>query len=145
MCLHSDSLGSLIKTLYFLFSLLHFFFLFFLPDHPTFLFFWLSYSFCFVPPLCSNLSQQLSFHQSLSVFLWAPPHVTPSLTWLPSICHQVFSSFIVSCFSLFVLPRFIQSRLHVKFNLSYFVPDLHHTHLLFPHISLYTGNSLYWS
>lgn len=117
VCLHSDSLGSLIKTLYFLFSFYSTFFSTCSSNVPLF--------FSFVPPLCSNLSQQLSFHQSPSVFIWASSHVTPSLTLLPSFCHTFLSSFTVSC-SVLLQLWFIQSLMisSCKIYLPYFVLDV---------------------
>lgn len=61
--LHSDSLGSLIKTLYFLFSLL------FSPVHPTFLL-----PFFFIPSLF-NLSPLL--RSSVFIVTFSGPHLMP--------------------------------------------------------------------
>lgn len=142
VCLHSDSLGSLIKTLYFLYST---FFFTCSSNFPLLLAFLFIF---FVPPLCSNLSQHLSFHQSPSAILWAPSHVTPSLTFLPPICHTFLSSFVVSgfVFSCCYDSCKVFWFLHVKFTsltLSYIYFPQSSSPLLFLHISLYTGNSLY--
>lgn len=141
VCLHSDSLGSLIKTLYFLLSLLHFF----SAVHQTFLFFCYSYSFflfhlsaitclnssLFISLFLSSFGPCLmSLHHSHCfhpfVILFFPHLLSPTLSFHAVMIH------IKSCdFSMLNLPVLLCPT-STSLNLS----------PVFLHISLYTGNSL---
>lgn len=115
VCLHSDSLGLLIKTLFTFFSLYSPFFSLSLlpPVHPTFLSLFI-FLFFRLPALCSNPSQQLSLSLSLSR---QPPSV---FIWASISCHSIThtAALHLSHFSLSsctVSPRTAAS-LRVKFT-----------------------------